>query len=1215
MSQREHLHGRLTEDRSPRRLRQFGNHLPSHPSHEYPLPMRFREPMIPAAMTLKHLLLAVALLSTPISSALPADWRTTPVPGPADFTGHAWYRCWLKPHPSFFNKHERDLYGESVIFNIRGLAGAHEVFVNGTGIGVGGAFPPDFTDGRGGNHRHKVPSGTFVKDQWNEIAIHVYNLASPGGFQTEPPFIMNYFQECVFEGAWEFHPGEKGEINGAPLKDKPARAAFDQFHESNRVLGEAEKLVHGKKMPPAESLALMKPADDLAVDLLASEPQVAQPTHVSFDEKGRMWVAQYRQYPYPAGIRMLSRDHYYRAHYDKLPEPPPNNAKGRDRISIHEDTTGDGRYDKYTVFQDGLNMANCALRGHGGVWVMNTPYLLFYPDKNFDDIPDGPPEVRLQGFGFEDTHAVANGLVWGMDGWLYGAEGSTVSCNVTRPGIDPPGADGVSFVGCMVWRYHPERREFELFAEGGGNNFGLEVDAQGRLYTGHNGGQTRGWHYVQGGYYQMQGVSPGKYGPPHNPFAFGNLPKMRSDSDIQRFTHFAAMAEGSALPARYRDCFFAIDPLHNFVIASKRNVEGATFSTVDLQKVLVGGDFAFRPVYILNAPDGSITVADFYEHYIAHGQHYQSQIDPTTGRIYRLRGKDMKLETDLNLAAKTSTELVGLLSHPNKWHRQTAVRLLGERKDPKVRPALRRLVEMGSGLDSMHALWAHYQAFGIDDELATAALHHDYAPARYWGVRLACDAGKVSPALLDAIDEAIRYERDAEVRSQMAASAKRLPVEQAFRLAKSLFAHDEDLKDAYVPLMCWWILEAKADDNREALLGLFEDKAVWDRKLVAEHILPRVMRWFASKGGRQNLLACARLLKIAPKPEHAARLLAGFEEAYKGRPMNDLPPQLAKALVDSGRSSLALRLRLGDAAAAKASLALLTNSKTALAERIQTARILGEMKQPDARSRLLAIALGKQPVDLRKAAVAALMAYDAADIGEKISASLSNLPADLRPMAFDLLLSRVPWAASLLTGLEDGGVSKELLDDQILLRLRNHPDKSVRAKAAEVVPATETATNNDWNKHIAALDAILKKKPGNPYAGEPTFLERCGGCHKLFYKGGEIGPDLTVYQRDNLNTMLISVVNPNAEIREGFEYVSLATKDGRNLSGFMVDQDAQAVALRVPGGEDVRLQRSELEAITPMGRSLMPEGILAGLTDDQLRDLFAYIRISQPITK
>ncbi len=684
-------------------------------------------------------------------------WHTIKVPGAWEkggpvsaqhHDGFAWYRTWLKPHDSFFTPHERNLFAESVTLNIRDLADAHEVFVNGARIGGGGKFPPDFESGRAGNHRHKVPPGLLRKGAWNEIAIRVYNHSGPGGFLGEAPFIMDYFNECVLEGMWEFRLGDDGlKFLGGALTNKPATSAFDAYHESNRVLGEAAQFVHGEKLPPDESLKKLHAHADFIVEQLLAEPLVAQPTHLSFDERGRLWVAQSRQYPYPAGLKMLSRDKYYRAHYDKVPPPPPHHDRGRDIISIHEDTDGDGHFDRHKVFLDGLNMANAALPGRGGVWVMHTPYLLFYPDADGDDVPDGPPVVHLAGFGLEDTHSVANGLVWGMDGWLYGAQGSTTSSRVTRPSLDPPDAPGVHFEGCMVWRYHPETRAYEIFAEGSGNTFGLEIDAEGRLYSGHNGSETRGWHYVQGGYYLKQGVDPGKFGPPRNPYAFGELPVMRSTNSIQRFSHFFAVGEGTALPSGFVGKLFALDPVHSVVLAVERRARGAGFETSDFGPVLSSDDSGFRPVFIVNAPDGSLFIADFYEHYIAHGQHYQSQIDPTTGRVYRLRGKNAKLERDYNLARKTTAQLIELLNPPNKWHRHTAVRLLGERRDMSAKQPLRKLLTDGAGHASLCALWALHQAGWLDEATTLAALKHPHAPVRAWAIRLAGDRWGTHPGL------------------------------------------------------------------------------------------------------------------------------------------------------------------------------------------------------------------------------------------------------------------------------------------------------------------------------------------------------------------------------------------------------------------------------------------------------------------------------------
>ena len=460
------------------------------------------------------------------------------------------------------------LFEESVGVNIRDLAGAHEIWVNGRKIGGGGSFPPNYQSAGSTLFRHKVPVGTLRKGEWNEIAIRVQRALRPGRISRRCAVHHELRAGVHLRGRVGVSRWRRLQAGWRVGTQKPARAAFDSFHESQRVLGRTEQ-VHGPSLPPKESAAKMKAFDGLKVDLVLNEPQIAQPFHFSFDERGRLWVAQTRQYPYPAGLTMLSRDKYYRAVYDKVPAAPPNHDRGADVISVHEDTDGDGVYDKHKVFVDGLNMANAAVRGRGGVWVMHTPYLLFYPDKDGDDVPDGPPVTHLSGFGFEDTHAQANGLVWGLDGWLYGCQGSGTSCRVRRPGLDAPDSPGAHFEGCMVWRYHPETRAFEIFAEGGGNTFGVEFDAQGRVYSGHNGGNTRGWHYVQGGFYLMQGVTPGKFGPPRNPYAFGDLPMMATTDPVVRFTHFGAFADGSAMPPKLAGMLFSIDPLHNEVIASR----------------------------------------------------------------------------------------------------------------------------------------------------------------------------------------------------------------------------------------------------------------------------------------------------------------------------------------------------------------------------------------------------------------------------------------------------------------------------------------------------------------------------------------------------------------------------------------------------------------------------------------------------------------------
>jgi putative membrane-bound dehydrogenase-like protein len=1170
----------------------------------------------------RRFVLPLILLAAPQA----AEWRPIQVPGARKDAeapgpdGVAWYRCWVKVDDSFFSKHERNLFEESVGIHIRDLAGAHEVWVNGRKIGAGDK----------GLQRHKVPVGTLRKGEWNEVTLRVVTPAdaAPGGFLGEAPFIMNYFMECIFEGSWEYRPGGDYTPGGA-LAKKPAAATFDAFRESNRVLGRAEQ-IHGPSLPPSESAAKMDPGREFAAELLLHEPLIAQPFHFSFDERGRLWVAQSRQYPYPAGLTMISRDKYYRAHYDKVPPAPPNHDRGMDIISIHESTKGDGVYDKHKVFLDGLNMANAVLRGYGGVWVMHTPYLLFYPDANGDDVPDGPPEVRLAGFNFEDTHSIANGLAWGPDGWLYGAQGSTTSCRVTRPGIDPPGTPGVAFDGCMVWRYHPRTKAFEIFAEGGGNTNGLEVDAYGRLHSGHNGGGTRGWHFVQGGFYQMQGVDPGKFGPPRNPYAFGELPHMGTSDRPVRFTHFGAFADGTAMPSKYAGLLFSLDPLHNVVLTSVRVPRGSTFDTKDQEPALRSSDPQFRPVYIANAPDGSLYIADMYEFYIAHGQHYQNQIDPTTGRIYRLRGKDAVLEKDVNLAAKTTAQLIALLSHPNKWHRHTAVRLLGERKDPEATAPLRQAVAGEPGVGALNALWALHQSAGLDEATAIAALSHAFAPVRVWTTRLLGDewglnrnlgagrhaarGGLLPEKVFEALLARAGSETDPEVLSQMASTARRLDARQAMPLVAAVLGHDEMAQDPFIPLLCWWVFEAQIPASNAEIAALLASPALWDKAMVLEHLLPRLARRYAVEGRRQDLLLCAALFERAPSPRHAGRLLKGVEEAFRGRPMSGLPDELLAGFRKSGPLPLMFRVRLGERDAVAEAIRRLQDVKGKADERLLYARAMGELREAAAVPALLAAATEPGAEELRKASLAALSSFDGDEIGAQVSALLPKAAGDVRTAAFTLLSSRAKWSLRLLDAVQAGRVKVKEVPEDVAMRLRASDDQGVAELAARVLPAPAPVPV-EFKKRIDEIAGILKGGTGNPYAGEATFTERCAKCHKLFFKGGNVGPDLTSYQRDNLGTMLLSIVNPSAEIREGYQYYVVQTTDDRVLSGFFVDRDNQITVLRGLEGENITLRASEIKAIKATGQSLMPTGLLDGLSDQQLRDFFAYLRITQPITK
>lgn len=1017
------------------------------------------------------------------------------------------------------------------------------------------------------------------------------------------PFRLVIFPALLF-------PAINLPLHGQEASKGPTSVAgSDQALEVIRSFPGRGALADGSKPTPAEeAMKTFKLREGFELELIASEPAVEQPLSLAWDAKGRLWAVLYRQYQFPAGLKIVEYDNHLRARFDKVPLPPPHGEKGEDLIRVFEDADGDGKFESHQDVITGLNIATSVAIGAGGIWVANPPYLLFYPDANGDDLPDGDPVVKLSGFGIEDTHSVMNSLTWGPDGWLYGVNGSTTTGKV----VDPASGKTVEWQGQMVWRFDPQTERFEIYAEGGGNTFSLEIDAKGQVFSGTNGGKTRGMFYPQGSYGTK---SWGKHGPLTNPYAFGYFEHMKHEGDERRFPQTFTICEGGLFGPELEGHIVSANSLHNLVWSSRIERDGTTYRTVDEANPVESPDRWFRPVYAGLGPDGAIYLADWYDSRLSHVRPVDDW-HKTSGRIYRLQPSGARpVYREGDLREKSSEDLIALFSSENRLVRRRASLELGWRGDKSVIPSLIELVDQGSGQDSLEALWSLNLLGGLSDALASKWLTHPQPDIRRWIVRLLGDRRSAPESLGTALADLAISETDAQVRVQLAASAKRLPASVGLGIIEGLVRHEEDVTDPHQPLMIWWALEAHAEQGRDEIARWLSEADVWSRPVVREILLERLMKRYAIAGGSENYASAARLLEMAPEPEAKTQLLEALQSAFEGVTMPTLPDSLSQALQaysrSLGDSGLVLRLRSGETAALEEAKKAVLDSKLPVGLRTQIVRLLGEKGDAKAIDPLLKILGLDQEFALKRVALQTLARFDDEAIAKGIIARYgSTLPAEhgVRSTAERVLAGRLSWALLMMDEVDRAVIKSRDVGADIVQLMMEHGDEALNARIAKHWPGIAAGAGGiDLAAETDRILAALAGGKGDPMAGKATFAARCANCHALFGEGAAIGPDLTGYERQNPDFWIPSILNPSLELREGFLNYIASMKDGRKVIGLMTEQSPRTVTLKDLAGQVSLLDRSEIETLEASPISLMPPGLLGGLSDKDLRDFFAYL--------
>lgn len=989
----------------------------------------------------------------------------------------------------------------------------------------------------------------------------------------------------------------------------------------------------GPALAPDQAQQSFTTLDGYKWDLLVSEPNVQQPVFATFDYKGRMWVVQYLQYPEPAGLNAISHDNYWRVVYDRKPEPPINKLEGKDKITVYD--LNQPANTKGTDFISGLNIATAVAPDVDGVWVLNPPYLLFYKDRNQDLVPDGPPEVHLDGFGLEDTHSVVNSLCFGPDGWLYAAQGSTVSGAVHRYKRDDK---PIKTMGQLIWRYHPETKVYEVFAEGGGNAFGVAFDDAGRIFSGHNGGDTRGFHYEQGGYYR-KGFS--KHGELSNPFAYGYLMPMVHDP-IQRFTHTMLLTSGTQFRSLAPDSMLAVDPLHSTIVQTKLIREGSTFKTEDQGIAVKSTDKWFRPVAITDGPDGAAYVSDWYDSQVAHIYAHEGKLDRDHGRIYKLSTKDDEVEAwDPKLADFPSFEtldylkiddLLEKLKHPYRWQRWAARRLIAKNHSRLglVRYDLEMMIYDNSEY-ALDALWTLHECGMLEDCIGAGGIfkekpveigpyfEHTNPDIRRWAVRLACDNNKVKDKTLVALIKMANQEMDPEVLVQLAASARRLPAQDALPLTQRLIQRLDLLNDQPFLMMCWWAVEKHAGEYDLVSSNILQLSS-WSSRGFRQEIAPRLLRrWLEAKSPKDMAYAAKLLERIANLPSYlipdaSQAAVKAFEEAYAGRSLAGVPDMLLDALAKLGQPSISLQLRRGDGEVVDAAIAKIRDDATPIPQRLQLISVLAEVPNAAAGPQLKNIALeAALSENIRVAAIQSLASYPEVDFVDGLLQQWSTLSSPLKLATIGVMSSRANWTTRLIKELKEKQIDVQDVPLELVRNMRLHNDPAIQEGLNELFPDTKSMDLTTAQTSVKQIVENINKNHGDPYRGKKLYAESCGRCHKLFGGNGEIGPDLTGYQRDMTSVLALNIVAPSLEIREGYQAHAILTTDSEVINGFVVSNTDDEVVLRGTDGQLHVVQRDNIDEMKPQPLSLMPQGLLDKLNEQQVCDLFAYLRSSQPL--
>jgi putative membrane-bound dehydrogenase-like protein len=927
---------------------------------------------------------------------------------------------------------------------------------------------------------------------------------------------------------------------------------------------------------------------------MAAEPLVQSPIALAFGADGKLWVVEMGDYPSGAD----------------------GHGKPGGRIKCLESTRGDGRYDKASVFLDNLSMPTGVLPWRKGVLITCAPDILYAEDTDGDGKAN-KVEKLFTGFKEGNPQHRVNGLSYGLDNWIYGANGDSggvIKAHTPNPSPAKPGEGGNGFdIRGRDFRFRPDTGEFEL--QSGQTQYGRNRDDWGNWFGGHN--SYPGWHFALDEHYLKRNphlappeprsrVAEGTELPPVFPRS-RTLPRFNDFHTANRFTSACSFTiyRDDLFGQAFTGNLFVCEPVHNLVSRLVLSPEGSTFKgrrALDERaaEFLASADNWCRPTMAITGPDGALWITDMYRHVIEHPEWIPETTQRTLdlraghdmGRIYRVYPAHVTPRPIPRLDKLDTAGLVAALDSPSGWQRDTAQRLLIERGDRAAGQKLEELARSATRPETrLHALCTLDGLGALKPDHVLVALKDPHPGVRRHGVRLSEQFLKHVPEIGPALPS-LAVDPDVQVRMQLAYTLGESDDPRAGTALASIL--NRAINDRYLVAAG---LSSVNERNFDAVAhGILLSAAALRPELI-EELLRQADAFGNSKAIIMLLDAVGTPTKGRYEPWQFAALASLLDNLDRRK---SSLVQLAKR---SEETRAAVERLAGLFAAARATA---MDPNLPPDARLNAVRLLG--RGPHASGdldRLAAMLTPQTPSEIQAAAVAALGRMRDPSMPERLLAGWFGYGPALRVQVLELLGRRAEWLTATLAAAERGVVPAAEIDATRRQQWLNHSDVAIRDRAAKLFGAA----TGDRQKVLDQYQ-LVAKLIGDAGRGGQLFAKHCATCHKLGATGGEVGPDLSGLGDKPTDYLLTAILDPNRAVETRYIAYVADTKAGLRLTGVIASESGNRVTLIGADGKAQTLLRSDLESLSSTGKSLMPEGLEQDLPPQGMADVLAHIKSS-----